>query len=110
MVEVLRQANIACLPSYREGLPKALLEAASCGRAMVTTDVPGCRELVIKGENGWVVPVRDPVALADALQEAIENPDMRMRYIKESRARIESIFAETHIHQQTLDVYKEVLA
>lgn len=108
MVNVLWQSNVVCLPSYREGLPKALLEAASCGRAIVTTDVPGCRELVVDGVNGWVVPVRDPQALADALEEAIKHPDMREKYIKVARKMIEDIFAQDHIHKQTLDVYREI--
>ncbi|MGE0109281.1 MAG: glycosyltransferase family 4 protein [Bdellovibrionales bacterium] len=108
MRPILQQANIVCLPSYREGLPKALLEAASCGRAMVTTDVPGCRELVKAGQNGWVVPVRNARALAGALEEAIARPDMRATYIKKSRELIESIFSDTHIHEQTLAVYREI--
>ena len=64
---VLSQSALVCLPSYREGLPKALLEAASCGRAIVTSDVPGCREIVQNGENGLLVPAGDAMALAGAL-------------------------------------------
>ncbi|HBC07638.1 MAG TPA: glycosyltransferase family 1 protein, partial [Rhodospirillaceae bacterium] len=60
-------AHIAVLPSYREGLPKSLLEAAACARPLIATDVPGCRALVRDGENGLLVPPRDPQALADAI-------------------------------------------
>ncbi|MCS3755660.1 glycosyltransferase involved in cell wall biosynthesis [Salinibacter ruber] len=60
MPDVLRQAHVVCLPSYyREGIPKVLIEAASCGRPIVTTDVPGCREIVADGENGMLVPTKD---------------------------------------------------
>lgn len=60
------QAHVVCLPSYREGLPKVLLEAAACGRPIITTDTPGCREIVQHGENGYLVPVRAVTELADA--------------------------------------------
>jgi glycosyltransferase involved in cell wall biosynthesis len=62
--EVWRSAHVAVLPSYREGLPKALLEAAACERALLATDVPGCRAVVRSGENGLLVPPRRPDLLA----------------------------------------------
>ena len=77
MHDVLAQAHIVCLPSLREGVPKVLIEAAACGRAIVTTDAPGCREIVRNGENGLLVPVRDSRALAEALRLLIENPPLR---------------------------------
>jgi glycosyltransferase involved in cell wall biosynthesis len=63
MPAVYQAAHIVCLPSYREGLPKALLEAAASGRPIVATDVPGCREIVRHDENGLLVPARDAKAL-----------------------------------------------
>ncbi|MCC6644772.1 MAG: glycosyltransferase, partial [Polyangiaceae bacterium] len=66
-LSVLRQASLVALPSYREGLPLALAEAAACGRAVVTTDVPGCREVVRHGETGWLGPPRASGPLARAI-------------------------------------------
>lgn len=97
--------HIAVLPSYREGLPKTLLEAASSGRAIVTTDVPGCREVVKEQENGLLVPPRDSEALANALIFLIENRDLRINMGNHGRKRVEQYFADTLIHQQTIALY-----
>ena len=64
------------LPSYREGTPRTCLEAMSSGRAIITTDVPGCRETVLEGENGLLVPARDAAALADAMWRLAENLEL----------------------------------
>jgi glycosyltransferase involved in cell wall biosynthesis len=77
MPDVLAKSHIVCLPSYREGIPRILIEAAACGRPIVSTDAPGCREVVRPGENGLLVPVQDTGALANALRTLIENPEMR---------------------------------
>lgn len=77
MAALYRSAHIACLPSYREGLPKALLEAAACGLPVVTTDAPGCREIVVDGRTGRLVPVRNAAALARALAALIADPALR---------------------------------
>lgn len=99
--------HIAVLPSYyREGLPKTLLEAASCGRPIITTDFPGCREAVIHGKNGWLIPPRNSHALADALIELIENESLRHQMGKEGRKLVEENFADHFIHDQTLKLYK----
>lgn len=74
MHEVLSAASVVVLPSYREGLPKVLIEAAACGRAVVTTDVPGCRDAIEAGVTGLLVPVRDASALAQAIQELVDDP------------------------------------
>lgn len=71
-------SHIACLPSYREGLPKSLIEAAASGLPIVTTDVPGCREIVTEGVNGFLVPARDSEQLAMAIQKLIQNPILRL--------------------------------
>lgn len=107
MPDVFRQANIVCLPSYREGLPKALLEAAACGRAIVTTDVPGCREIVRNGENGVLVQARDPIALADALKKLILEPDLRLQMGSRGREMVLTEFSENAVVEETLDIYKE---
>jgi glycosyltransferase involved in cell wall biosynthesis len=107
MPQLLSQAALVCLPSYREGLPKALLEAAAAARAIVTTDVPGCREIVRQGVNGWRVPARDANALAKALKEALDNPELCRRYGLAGRAMVESEFSLDSVIRQTLAVYRE---
>jgi len=79
MPAVYRQADIVCLPSYREGLPRTLVEAAACGRALVATDVPGCRSIVRPGQNGLLAPVRDAKALAGALCTLILDAGLRQK-------------------------------
>lgn len=110
IAEILADAHIACLPSYREGLPKALLEALAAGRPIVTTDVPGCREVVIDGENGFLVPPRDPVALADALEKLIVDAGLRRRFGERSRALAEAEFGTERVNAATLALYREMLA
>ncbi|MHB8981065.1 glycosyltransferase family 4 protein [Thiobacillus sp.] len=110
MPTVLQAAHIACLPSYREGLPKSLLEAAACGLPIVTTDAPGCREVVHDGVNGLLVPVRDAVALAAALKKLIEDAELRRRMGEQSRLRAESEFGLETVIAQTLAVYREACA
>src|SRR5262249_4935419 len=106
MVCVGRQVHIACLPSYREGLPKALLEAAACGLPIVTTDAVGCREVVRHGDNGLLVPVGNAQALADALRTLIAGADLRRRMGQRSRARAEREFCSERVISETLAVYR----
>jgi len=109
MPEVLANSHIVCLPSYREGLPKALLEAASSGRPIVTTDTIGCREVVRHGENGFLVPIRSTVELADALQRLIENSELRKKMGLRGREIAEHEFAVEKVVAETLAVYEELL-
>lgn len=104
-----QRANIVCLPSYREGLPKALLEACAAARAIVTTDVPGCREVVAHDVNGLLVPVRDAKALADALQSLIVDPERRARLGMAGRKRAEEEFALGLVIAQTLALYGRII-
>ncbi|MDN3679435.1 glycosyltransferase family 4 protein [Vibrio tapetis subsp. quintayensis] len=84
--EIYQQADIACLPSYREGLPKSLIEAASCGLAIVTSDTPGCRQLIdINAPNGLLVPVKQAENLADAIQTLVEDDALRQSFGVRSR-------------------------
>jgi glycosyltransferase involved in cell wall biosynthesis len=110
MPEVLRQAHIACLPSYREGMPKFLLEASAAGLPLVATDVPGCRDIVQPGINGLLVPPRDPAALADALQKLIEDAELRVRLGTQARAIAEGRFGSERIAVSVKAVYQELLA
>ena len=108
IVDILQTSNIACLPSYREGMPKFLLEAASCGLPIVATDVPGCREIVVNNKNGLLVPPKDPKLLADAIKILISDKKLRERFGKESRRLIENIFSSEIINKQTMDLYKSL--
>ncbi|MBI5862209.1 MAG: glycosyltransferase family 4 protein [Rhodocyclales bacterium] len=110
MPAVLRQAHIACLPSYREGLPKSLLEAAATGLPIVTTDAPGCREVVNDGDNGLLVPLRNATALAAALQRLIADAGLRARMGARSRERALAEFSQEQVIAQTLQLYRERLA
>lgn len=101
-------AHIVTLPSYREGLPKVLVEAAACGRAVVTTDVPGCRDAIDQNVTGFLVPVRDACALADQLQVLIENPELRQKMGAAGRELAMRAFAIEKIVEQHMDVYKEL--
>lgn len=110
IASLFAQSNIVSLPSYYgEGLPKVLIEAAACGRAVVTTDWPGCRDAITVNETGLLVPVRDSKSLADALQRLIEDADLRGRMGQAGRQLAEDAFAIEKIVQQHLDIYQELL-
>lgn len=110
MPKVFSDSHIVCLPSYREGLPKVLIEAAACGRPIVATDVPGCREIVLHGKNGLLVPARNFTALADALQRLIEDTVLRRKMGKDGRELAVSEFSVEKVVHQTLDLYQELTA
>ena len=110
MAPLLAAAHIACLPTfYREGLPKFLLEAMAAGLPCVTTSVVGCREAVADGESGLLVPPRDPVALADALERLVADPALRARMGAAGRARAETLFADEAVCAATLAVYERAI-
>ena len=109
MPAVVAQADLVCLPSYREGLPKALLEACAAGKAIVTTDTPGCREVVEHGKNGMLVPVRDVEALAAALRALIADPELRHGYGLNGRHMAQAQFSERSALAASLDVYRELI-
>lgn len=109
MPRVLASAHIAVLPSYREGLPKVLLEAAACARPIVAADVPGCREIVRHGENGLLVPPRDAGALAEAIGKLVQDRAMRIRMGASGRKIVVSEFSSAQVARETLAVYRELL-
>ncbi len=104
------RAHIAVLPSRREGLPKSLLEAAACGRPIVATDVPGCREIARPGVNGLLVPVDNAEALAGAVQQLAHNPALRAQYAAAGRALVEHEFSSAHIGGAIVQLYRSMLS
>lgn len=106
---LLATAHVVCLPSYREGLPKALLEAAAAGRCIVTTDVPGCRDVVRHGENGLLVTARDVPSLTAALRDVIQDPVRRRAMGRAGRVRAEREWSTDVITAQMLALYDDLL-
>jgi len=102
--------HIAVLPSYREGLPKSLLEAAACGRAVVTTDVPGCRDAITPDETGVLVPARDAVALADAIARLASDDALRQHMGRAGRELAEREFDVADVNRRHLEVYDALRA
>ena len=105
MVALFSAASIVCLPSYREGMPKALLEAAAAGCAVVTTDTTGCREAVVAGKTGDLVPVRDADALAQALYALISDRERRECYGRAGTALASSRFGISSVIERTMEIY-----
>jgi glycosyltransferase involved in cell wall biosynthesis len=110
MPDVLRQAHIACLPSYREGMPKSLIEAAASGLPIVTTDTTGCRDIVQDGINGFLVPVRDSQALAKALEAAIADPARCRQQGRRGRDLVLRRYTDRRIADDTLALYEKAAA
>jgi glycosyltransferase involved in cell wall biosynthesis len=109
MPALLADADIVVLPSYREGLPKSLIEAAACARPLITTDVPGCRGVVTDGVDGLLVPVRDAKALACAIARLQDDPALARRLGLAAREKALAEFDERIVIARTLAVYDEVV-
>ncbi len=107
---VWAQSHVAVLPSRREGLPKSLLEAAACGRALIATDVPGCREIARDGINGLLVPVDDPQALANAIERLMVDNDRRLAYGHAARDIVVREFSSARIGKEIVALYVRLLA
>lgn len=110
MPQVIARANLVVLPSYREGLPKVLLEAAAAGRAVVTTDVPGCRDAIEPGVTGLLVPVRDAESLALAIEHLLANPELRTSMGLAGRQLAEKEFDVGAVVDKHLAIYQRLLA
>ena len=106
--KILLETDILCLPSYREGLPKSLLEGAAIGLPLVTTNTVGCREVVLDGVNGYLVPIKESKKLSLAIQKLIEDKELRLRMGKESLRIAKSEFSSEIINSQTLSIYDEL--
>ena len=106
--EILYDTDILCLPSYREGLPKSLLEGAAIGLPLVTTNTVGCRDIVVDGVNGYLVPVKDSVNLALAIEKLIRDKELRAKMGNESLKLAISKFSSKIINSQTISLYNEL--
>jgi glycosyltransferase involved in cell wall biosynthesis len=104
------RAHIAVLPSHREGMPLSLLEAAACGRPLVATDVPGCRDIARPGVNAFLVPLEDAAALADAIERLALDAELRHQFGAASRALVEREFSGQHIGGELVRLYQHLLA
>lgn len=110
MSSTLASATIVVLPSYREGLPKVLLEAAACGKPLIATDVPGCREIVTHGVNGLLVPVRNSAALAVAIDSLLRDSSRRAAMGMAGRKAVIRTFSVEKVTGQVVDLYRQLLA
>ena len=105
-----KAAHIAVLPSRREGLPKSLLEAAACGRPIVATDVPGCREIARQDVNAFLVPPDDPVALADAIGRLAQDRALRLRFAAAGASSGSRVgFSSARIGREIVALYDHLL-
>ncbi|MGY0611542.1 glycosyltransferase family 4 protein [Luteimonas sp. A501] len=109
MAGLFASVDVVVLPSYREGLPKGLIEAAACALPLVTTDVPGCREVVSDGVDGLLVPVRDAGALAAAIARLHDDPELAARLGTAARGKALAEFDEKIVIERTMAVYRELL-
>jgi N,N'-diacetylbacillosaminyl-diphospho-undecaprenol alpha-1,3-N-acetylgalactosaminyltransferase len=107
--ELISICDIFVLPSYREGVPRTLLEAASLAKPIVTTDAVGCREVVEDGVNGFLVPVKDSLILSEKIEVLIDSKELREKFGKEGRVKAETEFDVNVVVEKYLQVYEEVL-
>jgi glycosyltransferase involved in cell wall biosynthesis len=107
--EIMSQATIVVLPTHGgEGVPRVLLEAASMGKPIVATDVPGCREAVVEGENGYLVPAKDIDTLADAVERLLRDKAMRQKMGEYGRAKMIEEFDDQDVAQRTALIYQSM--
>jgi glycosyltransferase involved in cell wall biosynthesis len=105
------QSNIVCLPSYYgEGLPKGLIEAAACGRAIITTDMPGCRDAIISDITGILVEPKDEISLADAIELIINDPVLRKSMGKAGRKLAKEAFTIEHVVHEHMNIYRKLMS
>lgn len=111
MPALFAKTDIVCLPTYYgEGIPKVLVEAAACGLPIVTTDWPGCREVVKHGQNGLLVPIQNAGALAAALETLVLDPKLRREMGVRGRARLQRDYSLEAVHRAVLAVYRDLTA
>jgi glycosyltransferase involved in cell wall biosynthesis len=111
VAEIFSKSNLIVFPSYYgEGLPKVLIEAAACGRPVITTDHPGCRDAIESGKTGLLVPIRDSLALANAIQFILNDSDTRMRMGRAGRELAERAFSIESVVNAHIVIYQQLLA
>ena len=109
MANVLTRSSIVCLPTtYKEGLPRLLLEAGASGRPVIATDIPGCRMVVRAGENGLIIAPGDQAGLIIALKTLIQSSELRQKMGARGREIVEKEFSVNHVISQTLDLYNQI--
>ena len=110
MEQVFNQASIVCLPTYYgEGVPKVLIEAAASGKPVVTTEIPGCAEIIKHNVNGFLVPIKDAIALAKSIELLINDKELRLKMGLNGRRIAENEFSIESVIKQTMDIYEELL-
>lgn len=109
IADILAKSCIVVLPSYREGLPKILIEASACGRPIVTTDAPGCRDAILPGESGLLVPVKNCHALARSISVLLSSPALRREMGCSARRLAESRFSVTQIVDEHILIYRQLV-
>jgi glycosyltransferase involved in cell wall biosynthesis len=110
MAKIMTKASVVCLPSsYGEGIPRVLIEAAACGRAIIATDAPGCRDIVREGQNGFLVPLHNSEALAQAIETLVKNPELRASFGARGREIAVREFSEETIIAQMMAIYQRLL-
>jgi glycosyltransferase involved in cell wall biosynthesis len=107
VLEQIAASHLLVLPTYREGLPRVLLEAGLARRAVVATDVPGCREVVVDGESGLLCPPRDATALVEAIQTLLEDDGLRGRLAEGLHERVHEKFADSVVNPRWWELYGE---
>ena len=105
--QVISSSSIVVLPSYREGLPKSLIEAAACGRAVVTTDVPGCRDAILPNETGLLIPAKSILDLARAIEKLLLDPEMTSEMGKRGRQFAEDVFSIEDVIKKHMEIYEQ---
>ena len=107
IANIYQQSHVACLPSYREGLPKSLIEAAACGLAIITTNVPGCRQMIFNGTNGILVEPKNAKDIADKIEILANTPNLVFEMGANSRRKAVEIFDHSSIIQSFLNIYDD---
>ncbi|QUM79395.1 glycosyltransferase family 4 protein [Moritella sp. 5] len=102
---IYQKCNVACLPSYREGLPKSLIEAAACGVAILTTDVPGCRQMIFDGKNGVLFEPQNSDSIVSLISKLVEEPDLVRQMGVVSRIKALELFDHSSIIKSFFDIY-----
>ena len=110
IVSLWRACHLAVLPSHREGLPVSLLEAAACGRPLLATDAPGCREIVIQDQTGLMVPIENPTALAQAIEQLAESAELRARYGTSARQLVVDKLSARIIGSSVVKLYERAIS